>query len=503
MRRLAIILFIALSTASIALAQSDDRQHTVQANETLFSIAQEYEVSVQAIAQANNITDPNSIRVGQVLTIPSTATTSTSTTATPNPSATPAPRVHLVGDGENLYTIAGRYGVTVVSLAQLNGITDYNLVRIGQRLTIPSQTSPLAPPNPDGSATTSTAAVTPIPVNEASAVSFAVGVQAYNAEAAAQVGELGADWVNLLVKWSEYETTRGNIDFDKLNTLVNAYDSAGVNILLTVTAAPAWARAITEENGPPNVNADYAAFVGAVAENFAGVVDAYEIWHEPNLRREWNGKPLGAAGYVDLLKLAYNAIKLQDPAAIIVTAGLAPTATNDGVNAIDDRRFLEGMYTAGVASFSDAIGVHPRGWANPADSTCCQNNRPTVLGWDDQKAFFFLDTLRDYRQIMNRNNDSGTFLWVTSFGWGTADEHEGAVNPDFGYVTYTDLNEQAQYTVRAFQLGRDLTYVGPMFVSNLNACQVLGADQIDCWWSLLDAAGEPRPVFNAVKLFAQ
>jgi hypothetical protein len=72
------------------------------------------------------------------------------------------------------------------------------------------------------------------------------------------------------------------------------------------------------------------------------------------------------------------------------------------------------------------------------------------------------------------------------------------VRPDIGFVTFTNNNEQAQYTVRALELGEDLTYVGPMFIANLNFCQGLGATTIDCYWSMIGPDEQPRPVLSAV-----
>lgn len=46
------------------------RTHTVQAGETLYSIAVQYGVTVQTIMQANNLANPDLIRTGQVLEIP-------------------------------------------------------------------------------------------------------------------------------------------------------------------------------------------------------------------------------------------------------------------------------------------------------------------------------------------------------------------------------------------------------------------------------------------------
>lgn len=51
--------------------------------------------------------------------------------------AEPAPRVHSVAAGENLYRIAKAHGVTVKLLQQANGITDPSQLSTGQKLTIP------------------------------------------------------------------------------------------------------------------------------------------------------------------------------------------------------------------------------------------------------------------------------------------------------------------------------------------------------------------------------
>jgi nucleoid-associated protein YgaU len=44
---------------------------------------------------------------------------------------------HVVKTGETLSTIARQYGVNVTDLARANGITDINVLRVGQKLTIP------------------------------------------------------------------------------------------------------------------------------------------------------------------------------------------------------------------------------------------------------------------------------------------------------------------------------------------------------------------------------
>jgi len=335
-------------------------------------------------------------------------------------------------------------------------------------------------------------------------VAFAYGIQVHlpnqnQAAVAASVTELGMTWVKQQIEWKVYEPNQGQINWAALDEMVNTLESINVKILFSIVKAPAWARDSSQEDGPPANFQTYANFVGALAERYRGRVDAYEIWNEQNLRREWNSSshPISAAQYVEMLRLAYNAIKAKDPAAIVVAGGLAPTGFNDGVNAIDDRVYLRAMYANGLASYSDALGAHPNGWANPPASVCC-NNTPGVPTHDDHPSFFFLQTLRDYRNIMVANGDSQTFIWATEFGWGTNADIGGAPPAGYEFVAYTDLNEQAQYIVASYDIARNLNYVGPMFLWNLNFCEAAGADSEQCLWSLIGPSG-PRPAYAAVK----
>ncbi len=521
-RLITVILALAmlLVIPATVLAQDSGGQviHTVQAGENLYRISLKYGTTVSAIVQANNITNPNIILVGQQLVIPDASVTPTPTPtesptpdstpdATPTPAPSPGEVVHVVQPGENLFRIALRYNLLTSIVANYNGITNPNLIFVGQRIRIPLGGQAVATPTP--TATTSTETPEPDdgtpPPNDAGNVDFAYGIQVHlpNQDMTQVIQwstDLGMTWVKQQIEWSLYEPVAGNVNWTPIDDMVDAMDAAGVNILLSVSSAPDWARESDQEKGPPTDYQTFANFLGQLAARYAGRVDAYEIWNEQNLRREWNTpRGISAASYVEMLRLAYTAIKNADSQAIVVTGGLAPTGFNDGVNAIDDRVYLRQMYAAGVEQWSDAIGAHPNGWANPPDSTCCRNNRPAVPGWDDHPSFFFKQTLADYRQIMVENSDSGTYIWATEFGWGSNDGLNVDPAPEYAFVSYTSLDEQASYTLRGFQLGRELGYVGPMFLWNLNFCMVVGPTGEQCFWGLLDPAGNPRPAYLALE----
>jgi LysM repeat protein len=127
---------VTLQMAAPALASPPvqrDTTHIVAWGETLFSIARRYGTTVETICAANAIANPSSIYAGQQLIIPATGSGS----ATSAPDATAVGGTHVVSPGENLHRIALRYGTTVQTLAQLNGIISTNHVVVGQALRVP------------------------------------------------------------------------------------------------------------------------------------------------------------------------------------------------------------------------------------------------------------------------------------------------------------------------------------------------------------------------------
>lgn len=122
--------------------------HTVQAGETLASIARAYGLDWSQIASANGLANANMIYSGQQLLIPGAAAPGTAAVAPPveqvpaQPAAVPAAtgfeRSHTVAAGEHLAGIARLYGLSWPTVARANGITDPNTIYAGQVLVIPA-----------------------------------------------------------------------------------------------------------------------------------------------------------------------------------------------------------------------------------------------------------------------------------------------------------------------------------------------------------------------------
>lgn len=118
--------------------------HTVQPGETLRSIADLYGLTVEVLAANNGIVNPNTVYVGQVLLIsPPAVSAVPDTPPAEDAAAQSGPLlVHIVQPGETLFRIAQRYGVAVADLAAANGITDPTLIYAGQQLIIPGVEAP-------------------------------------------------------------------------------------------------------------------------------------------------------------------------------------------------------------------------------------------------------------------------------------------------------------------------------------------------------------------------
>lgn len=105
------------ATLAALRAQHGTIEYVVQPGDSLWAIARRFDTTMEDIYMLNRLTT-TVLRVGQRLLVP-------------------APPYYVVQPGDTLSGIAARFQTTVEALIDLNGITQPDLIRVGQKLRLP------------------------------------------------------------------------------------------------------------------------------------------------------------------------------------------------------------------------------------------------------------------------------------------------------------------------------------------------------------------------------
>ncbi len=115
--------------------------HRVQQGHTLWAIAARYEVPLETLLLYNNLSENAVLQPGNELLI------RLAEGQAPPPTPTP-PATHTVRQGETAWTIAARYRISLAEFLWLNGLTEESLLHPGDEVIIrllPGQTPPPTP----------------------------------------------------------------------------------------------------------------------------------------------------------------------------------------------------------------------------------------------------------------------------------------------------------------------------------------------------------------------
>jgi len=105
--------------------RNESINYTVKGGDTLFSIGNEFKISVDAIRYVNNLGNSDNIQPGQVLVIPPITGI-----------------IHKVKSGDTLASISKLYDVPTQAIADFNYLTDLNRLSVGSELVIPDAKIP-------------------------------------------------------------------------------------------------------------------------------------------------------------------------------------------------------------------------------------------------------------------------------------------------------------------------------------------------------------------------
>lgn len=127
--------------------------HTLEENETLSSIVSRFNVSKDEILKLNKITGLvdnfssqtqimlpitkrvyDSLKIANQVTLPTPKSTTPKVAIKQRSNQTETKNVHIVKEGETLYTISQKYGLNLSELKEINKLDDKSIIKVGQEI---------------------------------------------------------------------------------------------------------------------------------------------------------------------------------------------------------------------------------------------------------------------------------------------------------------------------------------------------------------------------------
>jgi membrane-bound lytic murein transglycosylase D len=122
-------------------------EHTLRPGESLGSLSRKYGVSVSALQDLNQISNPKRLRPGQEILIPVGGDLDSDRPrrrqqkmASQPPTVALNGNIHTVQEGDSLWSISKKYNVSLAEILKANGIGSRKTLKIGSTLSIPSNT---------------------------------------------------------------------------------------------------------------------------------------------------------------------------------------------------------------------------------------------------------------------------------------------------------------------------------------------------------------------------
>ncbi|MDP9068351.1 MAG: cellulase family glycosylhydrolase [Actinomycetota bacterium] len=284
----------------------------------------------------------------------------------------------------------------------------------------------------------------------------------------------GLQWVRIDLGWQSLQeqgpTAFSQWYVDSADQVVEMAHQRGLKVLMTLWGTPGWANGNAGRAVPPTDPSDYARAATFVARHFAGRVEAFEVWNEPNEGSFWTGT---ASRYTNLLKAAYPAFKLGNPNAQVVLGGPS----------YNDTDWLEDVYAAGGAGYFDIMSTHPyQGVADAPPET------------PDDGTIWTLSHVAAVHDLMVLNGDGDKEIWFTEMGWSSHANQGNEANWQRG-VTEA---QQGDYFVRTIEY---VTQRHP-YVTNIFWYNERNRDSSDVQlanYGLLRRDFSDKPAYTAIK----
>ncbi len=223
--------------------------------------------------------------------------------------------------------------------------------------------------------------------------------------------DLGVKWSREEMSWANLEPyEKGNYNWGSFDPWVNELLRRDIHVVAAIQTTPSWASGISTDQPDwywhvPKNPQDFVDFVAAAAQHYAGKIDTWEIWNEPDVEITFKcdgcNRP---AVYAQMLAGSYAAIKQANPNATVLIGGLS---IHDYHNA--GMAFLDQVVAASGGKLNfDVLSIHPYLPDRIPEST----DPKTVV----QNFPYRLDMSYKWLQAHGAPNKE---IWVTEDGYST------------------------------------------------------------------------------------
>lgn len=135
-------IIVIVFTALLGISAFAESTHLVKKGETLYGLAKKYQITISELKAANNLSDKDVLKAGQKLVIPSADIENAATLSSTNSSASTSnssskTETYIVQKGDTLYGIAKKYDIKVSEIYSLNGMSQKDVLKVGQKLKVP------------------------------------------------------------------------------------------------------------------------------------------------------------------------------------------------------------------------------------------------------------------------------------------------------------------------------------------------------------------------------
>jgi hypothetical protein len=170
---------------------------------------------------------------------------------------------------------------------------------------------------------------------------------------------LGAQIIRDECYWEYVETTKGVYTFPPQNDFfVEEASKRGIEVMMLLDYNnPLYASGTNAEVVDSANRHAYADYCVAMVEHFAPMgIKYFEMWNEPNLDIFWQPTP-GADEYVEMIKVAYPAIKAADSSVVVLGCSTSPLE-GDPPPQIQWDTYITSVFDLGGGDYMDAVSFH-------------------------------------------------------------------------------------------------------------------------------------------------